>query len=36
MVEADEAVSRGIRVLAPELFGPQSLARDVADFKQVK
>lgn len=36
VVEADETVCRDVGVLASELFGPQSLAGDVADFKQVK
>lgn len=36
MVKADEAVCRGIGVLAPELFGPQRPAGDVADFEQVE
>lgn len=36
VVKADEAVCRGIRIWAPELFGTQCLAGDVADFEQVK
>lgn len=36
MVEADEAVSRVVCVLAAELLGAQSLACDTANIKQVK
>lgn len=36
VVEADEAVCRGVGVWAPELFGPQCPAGDVADFEQVE
>lgn len=36
MVKADEAVCGGVGVLAPELFGPQRPAGDVADFEQVE
>lgn len=36
VVKADEAVRRGIRVWAPELFGSQRPAGDATDFKQVE
>lgn len=36
VVKADEAVCRGIGIWAPELFGTQCPAGDVADFEQVE